>query len=159
MSIEQAVHDTMISKGKTLSLAESCTGGRMASRLTVIPGSSKYFIGSLVVYSNELKQKLLTVTADSLQKHGAVSAIVVGEMVRGLLIVTGSDYGVAVTGIAGPDGGTPEKPVGMVWCAVMERGKEPVVWEHRASGNREAIIDDTIDAVFLKLLSRIGYCF
>jgi PncC family amidohydrolase len=151
MSSEQAVHDAMIAKRKTLSLAESCTGGRMASRLTLLPGASKYFLGSLVVYSNELKLKLLNVSPATLQKQGAISAEVVEEMVRGLLKVTGSDYGIAVTGIAGPDGGTLEKPVGTVWCAVMSQGQEPVVWKHQVTGNRESIIDSSVDAALSKL--------
>lgn len=152
MSIEQAVHEALISKRKTLSLAESCTGGRMASRLTLIPGASTYFLGSLVVYSNELKMKLLHVSPLTLEQYGAASGEVAAEMVRGLLRVTQSDYGIAVTGIAGPDGGTPQKPVGTVWCAVMERGREPMVWKYQGSGNRQAIIDGTVDTVFEKLL-------
>lgn len=152
MLIEQSVHDLMIAKGKTLSLAESCTGGRMASRLTLLPGSSKYFLGSLVVYSNDLKQKLLKVKGESLQNQGAVSREVVEDMVGGLLGVTGSDYGIAVTGIAGPDGGSLEKPVGTVWCAIQARGEKPVVWKIQIKGSRESIIDQSVDEVLKKFL-------
>lgn len=155
MSIEQRVHEAMIAKGKMLVLAESCTGGRIASRLTMLAGASRYFLGSLVVYSNELKRKMLGVSEQTLETFGAVSREVVEEMVAGLMEVADGDYGIAVTGIAGPDGGTIDKPVGTVWCAIMKRGEDPLVWKYQGSGSREQIIDGTVDEVLGKLLASV----
>lgn len=106
---------------KTLATAESCTGGGIASAITSVPGSSEYFLGTVVAYSNALKQQLLKVPEHIIQEYGAVSEQVVRAMAEGVLHLTGSDYAIAVTGIAGPDGGTPEKPVGTVWIAVGDK--------------------------------------
>lgn len=105
------------SKGKTMSAAESCTGGYIAHLLTSVPGSSAYFMGSLVSYSNGLKQELLDVKSKTLENFGAVSEETVIEMLQGLLKKTGTDYGIATSGIMGPAGGSAEKPVGTVWLA------------------------------------------
>lgn len=104
--------------GKTLSTAESCTGGTIASMITSVVGSSAYFQGSIVSYSNSVKENSLGVNPDVIVKFGAVSQEVVEQMVKGALSVLKTDYAVSVSGIAGPDGGTPEKPVGTVWIAV-----------------------------------------
>ena len=98
--------------------AESCTGGYIAHLITSIPGSSKFYDGSVVSYSNDLKQTLLEVKKETLESVGAVSEEVVREMINGALKHIGSDYAIAISGIMGPDGGTPEKPVGTVWIAV-----------------------------------------
>lgn len=108
----------LIQKSLTVSTAESCTGGKIAGMLTSVPGSSTYFKGSIVAYANEIKQNMLGVKINTLQEHGAVSKQVVEEMAengRGLL---NTDYCIAVSGIAGPDGGTAEKPVGTVWISI-----------------------------------------
>lgn len=107
--------------GLTLSTAESCTGGGIAAALTEIPGSSEWFVGGFVTYSNEWKMKQLDVSAETLRQHGAVSSQTVGEMLEGLLENGGADLGMAVSGIAGPGGGTPEKPVGTVYIGVAGR--------------------------------------
>lgn len=135
--IEQAVHELFVQKKLTLALAESCTGGKVAASLTALPGASDYFLGSAVVYSNRLKQRLLAVREEALQQYGAVSKEVALEMLSGLLLKTDADWGVAITGIAGPSGGTEEKPVGTVWIAVGERGKQPDVDCFISKGNRE----------------------
>ena len=107
-------------KGLKLSLAESCTGGLIGSQITDISGSSAFFLGSAVTYSNESKERLIGVSHQSLAENGAVSETVAKEMAEGTLEAYGSDIAGSVTGIAGPNGGTPEKPVGTVWMAVTE---------------------------------------
>jgi nicotinamide-nucleotide amidase len=103
---------------QTLSTAESCTGGFIAHLITSIPGSSDYFQGSVVSYSNSVKEGLLHVDPFTIQTSGAVSRETVRQMAAGALSVLHTDYAIAVTGIMGPDGGSPEKPVGTVWIAV-----------------------------------------
>jgi nicotinamide-nucleotide amidase len=118
VSLEQHLKNLLTEKGLTLSTAESCTGGNIAHMITTVPGSSSYFLGSIVSYSNEIKSALLGVNTETLSKHGAVSEQCVKEMLVGLLNQTGSDLGISVSGVAGPDGGSEEKPVGTVWIAV-----------------------------------------
>lgn len=104
--------------GVKIACAESCTGGNIAHEITSIAGASAYFMGGVVAYSNEVKKKVLGVRADDLSKYGAVSEPVARQMAEGVCRLTGADWAVATTGIAGPDGGTPEKPVGTVWIAI-----------------------------------------
>ena len=104
-------------KNLSLSTAESCTGGGIAALITSVPGSSEYFNGGIVAYSNEIKKDLLHVSAETLVKYGAVSRETVIEMVKGAMKTLKTDCAVATSGIAGPGGGTPEKPVGTVWIA------------------------------------------
>jgi nicotinamide-nucleotide amidase len=118
ISIEKVILNFMEKKGLTLSVAESCTGGYISHLLTQHAGSSKVFFGGVVSYSNELKESVLGVKNETLKQYGAVSKETVTEMVDGALSHFKSDYAMAVTGIAGPDGGTPEKPVGTIWVAV-----------------------------------------
>src|SRR5690606_31306965 len=113
--------DLMKSRSVTLAIAESCTGGAIAQAITQHAGSSAVFLGGGIVYSNELKKKLLGVKEETLQAYGAVSENTVREMAQGALANFNSDYSVAVTGIAGPDGGTADKPVGTVWIAVANK--------------------------------------
>jgi nicotinamide-nucleotide amidase len=122
--LEKTLGDQLIQKGKTLATAESCTGGYIAHLLTSIPGSSGYFKGSIIAYDNTIKQKLLGVQATTLQQHGAVSKETVTEMLQGLLSSTGADYGIAVSGIMGPGGGTEEKPAGTVWIAIGSKNDQ-----------------------------------
>ncbi|MCS6979542.1 MAG: competence/damage-inducible protein A [Flavobacteriales bacterium] len=117
-SMEETLHRLLTEKNLTLSLAESCTGGFIAHGLTAHPGSSRYFLGSAVTYSNEAKMRLLGVPENLLKAHGAVSGPVAEAMAGGARKVFGSDWAVAATGVAGPDGGTPDKPVGTVYIAV-----------------------------------------
>jgi PncC family amidohydrolase len=102
----------------TLAIAESCTGGGLANRVTNVPGSSAVLLGGVVAYSNEVKQEFLGVRAETLAAHGAVSEAVAREMAEGARSRFGADFALAVTGIAGPDGGTREKPVGTVFIAL-----------------------------------------
>ncbi len=116
--LEKLVGKLLKEKSATLALAESCTGGTIAQLITSVPGSSAYFKGSVVAYSNEIKQEVLGVDPGSIEKHGAVSREVVEQMAEGVRKRFGTDYSIATSGIAGPDGGTPEKPVGTTWIAV-----------------------------------------
>lgn len=120
-SLEEVLVHLLIERGLTVAVAESCTGGLIASRLTDVPGSSACFLQGMVTYSNEAKQSLLGVSPGTLERHGAVSEHVALEMARGCLERSGADIAVATTGIAGPGGGTAEKPVGMLCLAVASR--------------------------------------
>jgi len=108
----------LLQQGKTLATAESCTGGNIAHVITSIAGSSAYFKGSVVAYANEVKEKVLGVNPLDLAAFGAVSEPVVRQMADGVRRLLGTDYAIATSGIAGPTGGTPEKPVGTVWMAI-----------------------------------------
>ena len=122
-TLEQIVGRLLVARGLTLSVAESCTGGLLGHRLTNVSGSSAYFERGVVVYSNRAKQELLGVPDDVLRTHGAVSAPCAEAMARGICERSGTACGLAVTGIAGPDGGTPQKPVGTVFFGVVVSGK------------------------------------
>lgn len=121
ITIGEVLGGLLKERGKTVGTAESCTGGLIASWITAVPGSSTYFKGSAVTYANEMKVKMLGVQQSTLQAHGAVSEATVREMVAGALQLLETDYAIAVSGIMGPDGGTPQKPVGTVWIAVGSR--------------------------------------
>lgn len=153
--IEEAIHDWFIAHKKTLACAESCTGGLIASKLTALAGASNYFLGSLVTYSNELKEQLLGVSSETLKTKGAVSSETVSEMVKGLLQKTEADWGIAVSGIAGPSGGTKEKPVGTIWYAIGQRGKEAVSRSFLAKGNRQTITLQAANKVLGHLWQRL----
>ena len=119
-TLESAVGRLLAAQSATLALAESCTGGLLAKRLTDMPGSSAYFKEGLVTYSNESKERLLGVPQEMLAEHGAVSESVARKMAEGARRLAGTDYGLSVTGIAGPDGGTEEKPVGLVFVGLSD---------------------------------------
>ena len=119
-SLEAVVGSLLKEKGLTLACAESCTGGLLGHRLTGVPGSSAYFLESAVVYSNAAKKRRLGVPLTLIARHGAVSAPVARAMAQGIRRTSGADYGLAVTGIAGPDGGTARKPVGLVYIALAD---------------------------------------
>lgn len=116
--LAEVVLSTCRRRGVTMSVAESCTGGMFGARLTAIPGSSDVFAGGVIAYDNSVKRKLLGVTDVDLQAHGAVSEEVAAQMAHSVRLVLGTDIGVAITGVAGPGGGTAQKPVGMVWVAL-----------------------------------------
>lgn len=125
-SMQQVVGKILLQGKKTIATAESCTGGAVASLITSVPGSSAYFSGSIVSYSNDIKQNLLGVKKQTLDAHGAVSEETAREMLSGILDKMKTDYGIAVTGIMGPGGGSDEKPVGTVWIAVGNTKKQMV---------------------------------
>jgi PncC family amidohydrolase len=113
----------LLARGMRLSLAESCTGGLLGARITSVPGSSRYLLGGVVAYQNRAKASLLSVPPRMLRRHGAVSAPVAAAMARGARRRFGADLAAAVTGVAGPGGGTPDKPVGLVFVAVSGLGR------------------------------------
>ena len=119
--MEQIIGELLNERRETLSVAESCTGGLIGERLTDIPGSSQYFIEGVVAYHNDAKIRSLKVPKETIEKHGAVSAEVAEAMAKGMRERSGTDYGISVTGIAGPDGGTEEKPVGTVFIGYADK--------------------------------------
>lgn len=131
---------------QTLVTAESCTGGWIAKMLTDIPGSSNWFECGMAAYSYEAKQALLGVRPQTLEQHGAVSRETVIEMVSGALVHSGATLAVAVTGIAGPGGGTEDKPVGTVWIAWKRRGGYPTAVTFHFDGDRDSVRRQTVAA-------------
>jgi len=117
-SLEEIIGNLLKAKGKTLATAESCTGGYLAHLITSVPGSSAYYKGSVICYANEIKTKILGVREKTIEKYGAVSSEVVNEMASGLLKLMDTDYAISISGIAGPEGGSSEKPVGTTWVAI-----------------------------------------
>ena len=146
------VAERLIASGQTLATAESCTGGWISKTCTDIAGSSAWFDCGMAAYSYEAKQALLGVRPETLLRHGAVSEETVLEMVSGALIHSGAGVAVAVTGIAGPSGGTPDKPVGTVWLAWKRRGGYPRMRCLHFAGDREAVRRQTVAAALAGLL-------
>jgi nicotinamide-nucleotide amidase len=138
-SLEEVVARLLSAGGRTLAVAESCSGGLLAHRLTNVPGSSSFFLAGYTVYANAAKIRDLDVPAALLEAHGAVSAPAAEAMARGARVRTGSDYALAVTGIAGPGGATPEKPVGLVYIALAGPDGSVTVVRNLFFGGREAI--------------------
>lgn len=134
-----------------IALAESCTGGLAAALLTSFPGSSSFFLGSAVVYSNHLKTALLGVPAEMLEEHGAVSYQTAGAMARGMARISGAQVTLSVTGIAGPGGGSTDKPVGLVWFSWCIPG-ETKTWKRTFVGNRHRIQKQAVREVYQALL-------
>lgn len=145
------IGDQLAAKRLTLCTAESCTGGWIAKVLTDIAGSSEWFDCGLATYSYEAKQGLLGVSPLTLEHFGAVSRETVLEMVAGALVHSGAGVAVAVTGIAGPGGGTPDKPVGTVWIAWKRRGGYPTAELFRFGGDRESVRRQTVSAALAGL--------
>lgn len=136
-TLQEAVGRLLSSNGKTLSTAESCTGGTISQLITSIPGSSEYFLGGVTSYANSVKIGVLGVVPEIIERHGAVSSECVAAMAEGVRKLTGSDYSVATSGIAGPGGGTPEKPVGTVWVGVSsQKGTETYKVQYKGDRKR-----------------------
>jgi PncC family amidohydrolase len=134
-SIEQLIGKELRARGWRLAIAESCTGGLLGHRLTNISGSSTYYLGSITAYAYRAKVRLLDVSWDTLEEYGAVSEETIKEMSLGIRRVLASDIGLAVSGIAGPTGGTPDKPVGYTWIG-LNTPEGYWTLQHNASGNR-----------------------
>jgi nicotinamide-nucleotide amidase len=153
VSAEAATVEMLRRAGKTIATAESCTGGMLAERLTSIPGSSEVFMGGVVTYSNDAKVALLGVPKVDLNKFGAVSPKVAMWMAQGVWRKFGVDFGIGITGIAGPDGGTTEKPVGLVYVGVST-GPTKVI-EHHFMGTREGIRQRSVAAALAMIRSKL----
>lgn len=149
-SIEQAVGRILLAKQLTISTAESCTGGNISARITSVPGSSGYFKGGIVAYSNEVKSSLLNVKQETLEKYGAVSEETVVEMARGAMKTLNSCCAIATSGIAGPGGGTPQKPVGTIWIAAAY-GDTVVTMKQETDEGRIGNIKRAVNNGFLLL--------
>ncbi|HRW27330.1 MAG TPA: competence/damage-inducible protein A [Bacteroidales bacterium] len=135
ITLEEKVGSLLLNKNLTVSTAESCTGGKIASLITSVPGSSAWFKGSVVAYDNSIKTGMLGVDPEIIRKQGAVSEETAAAMASGVRRLTGTDFAVAVTGIAGPTGGTPEKPVGTVWIAIAS-GRGIITEKQRFADDR-----------------------
>lgn len=157
-ALSGALVSELVDAGKTVACAESCTGGWIAKSLTDIAGSSACFAYGIVSYSNGAKESLLGVNPATLVEYGAVSEPVVREMAEGALSLSGADFAVAVSGIAGPDGGSDEKPVGTVWFAWSRRHNRDIETEaamRRFDGDREAVRANTVAAALQGLRERL----
>lgn len=152
--LNEAVVKLLAEKKMTISSAESCTGGLFSALITNVPGASDILNEAFVTYANSAKMKYLGVKEETLEKHGAVSYETAFEMAEGLCARTGADVTVGITGIAGPGGGTKEKPVGLVYAGVCVNGKTEVI-EMRHDGTREQVREKTCIEVLKNIKSRI----
>ena len=154
-TLAELTHKTLTERGLTLATAESCTGGTIASQLTAQAGASAYFKGGVVAYSNEVKECALGVRHSTLEAHGAVSEETAREMAEGVRMRLGADLAIATTGIAGPDGGTPEKPVGTVWIAVADATHTEAQLLSFPGRRRQQNIDRTVNQAFSMLMKLV----
>lgn len=146
--------DILKARRQSVTFAESCTGGGVAATFTAVPGASAVFNGSVVTYANEIKHRWLGVSEEVLATYGAVSEECVSQMLDGVKKLVQADYAVAISGIAGPDGGTPQKPVGTVYIGLLTPDFKEVE-HHIFDGNREAIQRQSIARALTRLRSRL----
>ncbi len=159
-TLEACIGRILAETGRSLSAAESCTGGLISSLLTSVPGSSAYYLGSVTSYANEVKTRILGVPAEIIERHGAVSSECVAAMAEGVRQLTGSDYSVATSGIAGPGGGSESKPVGLVWIGVSsEKGTETfsMTFKNDRKRNIERFASSALNLLRLKLVNELNY--
>jgi len=154
VDVAERVAADLLAFEQTVAVAESCTGGGVGVRLTARSGSSEYFLGGVIAYANRIKTALLGVQESILEKHGAVSEPVAEEMAIGVRERCAADYGIGVTGIAGPGGGSEAMPVGLVYVAVASR-RGCQVLELRVAGDRSAIREESVDAALGLLLETL----
>jgi len=150
IQIEAQVGELLRGHALHLAVAESCTGGLIGDRLTNIPGSSEYFLGGVIAYAYEAKVRLLGVKWDTLERFGAVSRETVLEMAIGVRLALAADIGLSVSGIAGPGGGTPTKPVGLVWIGLSTTGASQA-WCYQFSGDRLQVKEQSVKQALLLL--------
>lgn len=154
--LSDKVGQRLLADNLMLATAESCTGGWIAQAITMIAGSSQWFDRGFVTYTNQAKQDMLGVSAATLEAYGAVSEQTVMEMVKGALQHSQADVAVAVSGIAGPGGGSPEKPVGLVWHAWATRNNQPVTQSEHYLGNRQQVREQTVETALNGILRLLG---
>ena len=153
--LAEVVGNLLRAQEQTLSVAESCTGGGLGSKLTDISGSSDYFIGGIIAYQNRIKEELLQVSSTDLEAHGAVSAPVAQQMAEGVRKQLKTDWGIGITGVAGPTGGTEQKPVGLVHIAIAGPTGQCVSYEYRRTAQQDrAVIRDRSISFALDMLRR-----
>lgn len=151
-TLAQQLGECLAARAVKLATAESCSGGWIAKTITDLPGSSAWFEGAIVCYSNESKHELLGVSEVTIKEFGAVSGDTVLEMTDGVFARTAADVVVSVSGIAGPDGGTDDKPVGTVWLCWGKRDKTSIAKEFYFKGDREAVRLQTVEAALMAVL-------
>lgn len=156
-NIEEALQSWFVQHKKYLAVAESCTGGTIASRIVSIAGASDYFLGSFVVYCDAFKKQFLGVSDETLKSDGAVSRSCVKEMLEGIFKNSTANFAIAVSGIAGPSGGSLQKPVGTVWVAIGERGKAPDIGSFAISGPRAKVIQASTQYILGALFRKVAY--
>lgn len=154
LTLSNQLAQTLIESQLTVSTAESCTGGLLSHVLTSVSGSSHYFTGGVIAYSNDIKEKVLSVPKATLVNHGAVCQNTALAMANGIRQKFHTDIGLSTTGIAGPTGGTPEKPIGLVWIGIST-SEDTVAYENYFSGERDAIKHQTVSVVLSILLGLI----
>jgi PncC family amidohydrolase len=150
--LEVQIGEIMTRGGLTLAAAESCTGGLVSHRITNVPGSSVYFMGGIIAYANQAKMRLLGVSESTLASHGAVSQETVLEMARGVRQALNADIGIAVSGIAGPGGGSPDKPVGLVWIG-LSAADASQARSYLFPGDRLAVKEQSAEAALQMVLA------
>ena len=155
-ALTEQIAARLLQSHQRLATAESCTGGWIGKSLTDLAGSSRWYEGGVIAYSNTLKQNLLGIPRESLESHGAVSEPVAKAMAEGVARLMKADHAVAVTGIAGPDGGTDEKPVGLVWIAWAGGGSATAGRAFRFEGDRDAVRRQTVHQALQGLIERLG---
>jgi nicotinamide-nucleotide amidase len=150
----QSIIQTLSQRGESITFAESCTGGRIAAAFTSVSGSSAVLNGSVVSYSNAIKSQWLGVQNSTLERHGAVSQECVREMLEGVIVMARADYAVAISGIAGPTGGTPDKPVGTVYIGIRTPDDEAI---HHClfSGDRESVQKQSVEFAVTELAKMV----
>ena len=153
-TIAQQLGEILCKKNAKLTIAESCTGGAISEAITSVSGSSQWFEFGFVTYANSAKQQLLGVSEETLEQYGAVSEQVVKQMAQGAIKQSEADYAIAVSGVAGPDGGTEEKPVGTVWVCWQTPSQ---IWTHKLvlSGDRQAVRTEAVKKSLQQLLQHL----
>ena len=157
--LQETIGRMLKKSGRTLSCAESCTGGMISHLITSVSGCSGYYLGSVTSYANSVKENVLGVPSEIIGKYGAVSSECVAKMAEGIKRITGSDYSVATSGIAGPDGGTPEKPVGTVWIGVCAPGRTEtfkLVYKNDRKRNIERFAASALDILRKEILKDLS---